>query len=359
MEQHERTIRMLDLLTQPAFCVQDGVVTAVNQSAQQRLISVGTPIQELLRTGLEEYNAFSGDRLYLTLTISGEEVGASVIRIEPDDIFRLDIGQEALRALSLAARELRTPLANVMLVADQLFPALPQDKEMQYQAAQINRGLFQLLRLVGNMDHALQYAQRAPDLETKEVCGFLMEIFSAAQELAAQADIRLDYQGLTYPLYCLIDVEALERAVHNILSNAIKFSPKGSTVTARLTRHGDRLFLTVQDCGSGISPHIRDTVFVRYLREPCIEEGRLGLGLGMVLIRAAATFHDGTVLLEHPEEGGLRLTMTIAIRKNREGTLREPRMRVDYTGDREHRRVELAEVLPAQAYWRELINCGN
>lgn len=356
MEQHDRATQMLELMVQPAFCVQDGVITAVNQSARQRLVPVGTPIRELLHTGLEEYEAFSGGCLYLTLSVSGQETGASVTRTDSGDIFLLDAGQEALQALALAARELRAPLSNIMTVTDLLFPSLPQEGTKQYQAAQINRGLFQLLRLVGNMADAQQYVRREPDLDTRNICALLEEQFSKIQELAGLAGIRLDYQGLAYPLFCLVDAAALERAVYNILANAMKFSPRGGTVTARLTRHGEKLFLTVQDSGNGIAPAVRDTAFIRYLREPCIEDSRFGMGLGMVLIQAAASIHGGTVLLEQPENGGLCLTMTIAIRKRQEGLLREPILKVDYAGEREHRRVELSDVLPADAFWQELIN---
>ena len=60
--------------------------------------------------------------------------------------------------------------------------------------------------------------------------------------------------------------------------------------------------------------------------------------------------HGGTVLIDHPEGAGTRITMTLAIRQAPPGNLRSPRLRIDYAGERDHGLVELADVLPASLY---------
>ena len=69
-----------------------------------------------------------------------------------------------------------------------------------------------------------------------------------------------------------------------------------------------------------------------------------------MLVRSAAASHGGAVLIDQPEGGGARVTMTIAIRQSTSGTLRSPILRVDYAGERDHALVELSDVLPAQCY---------
>ena len=130
----------------------------------------------------------------------------------------------------------------------------------------------------------------------------------------------------------------------------MKFTPKGGNIRAKLFRREKRLYLTVQDSGSGIPENQRSSVYTRFLRHPGLDDSRQGIGLGMVLIRSAATAHGGTVLIEQSKDTGLRLTMTMAIRQNREGIVRSPGLRVDYAGEWDHSLIELSESLPASLY---------
>lgn len=360
MEQIEDTA-MLDLMTRPAFCVSGGTVTRVNDAARRRTVTEGTPIGDLLVTGAREYREFRDGCLYLTLSLSGIPCGASVTRMEDCDIFLLeqDEDQAELQAMALAAQELRQPLTSVMTVADRLFPLTGEDADpaMQDQVARINRGLFQMLRIISNMSDAYRYCQDTVSRqETRDICGILEELFSAAAPLIAHTGMQLRFTGLNEPVYCLVDAEKLERAVNNILSNAVKFAPKGGTIDAKLSRTGNMLYLTVQDSGSGVPGDLRSSVYSRFRREPGLEDSRYGIGLGMVLIRSAAAAHGGTVLMEQSPERGNRLTMTVSIQESPETVVRSRVLHVDYAGERDHRLLELSDSLPADLYQKENIN---
>lgn len=359
MEQLENIAGMLDLMVQPAFCVKDGVITAVNQGAKSRLICTGTDLLELLLTGREEYGEFTDGCLYLTLELGGQSTGASVTKQGGYDIFILeqDADQAELHAMALAAQELREPLASVMTVADRLFPVVAGELGTQEQIARINRGLFQMLRVISNMSDAARYQEASERvLEVRDVTAILEELFRNSAALIGQTDIRVTFQNLPRQVLTLVDEEKLERAVYNILSNAMKFTPRGGSIEASLTQRGKMLYLTVQDSGSGVDPAVRSNVHARYLRQPGVEDGRFGIGLGMVLIRAAAAAHGGTVLMEHPEGRGARITMTMEIRQETAGRLRSNILKVDYAGERDHSLIELADALPSGLYKKENIN---
>ena len=81
MEQLCDTIQMLDLIVQPALCVKGGRIIKLNQAAQHLLLSPDGDINSLLLTGKEEYAAFEGGCLYLTMKIAGQSFGASVTRM--------------------------------------------------------------------------------------------------------------------------------------------------------------------------------------------------------------------------------------------------------------------------------------
>lgn len=357
MEEIKDIIGMLDLMIQPAFSVTDGIIRHVNAAARSQLISEGTAVDTLLITGKQEYEEFRGGCLYLTLSIGG----ASVSRMGDTDIFVLeqDADQAELQAMALAARELRQPLSNVMTVADKLFPIAGKDDdpELQDQVARINRGLYQMLRIIGNMSDAYRYSKGSGSgLQTVDICALIQELFASHAALIRHTNMQLNFSVPNQPIFCLVDEEKLERAVSNILSNAVKFSHPGDRIDAALVRKNDLLYLTVRDCGSGIAPALRSSVYARYLREPGIEDGRFGIGLGMVLIRSAAAAHGGTVLMEHLQDQGTQITMTLRLRQSNETIVRSPMHTIDYAGERDHKLIELSESLPAGVYKKENIN---
>lgn len=354
MEQHD-TMDMLELLIRPAFCVENGVVVRTNKAAQNRMIEVGSPISALLLTGQQEYTEFSGGCLYLTLTVAGTVQEASVVRMTPYDVFLLeeDTDHAQLRAMALAAQNLREPLSSIMTVADRLFPLAEQldDPNTRDHIARINRGLFQMLRILGNMSDADRYRSHSLfQQETHNATDYMQDLMERIITTTESTGVEIRFTNLREPVFCLLDTEKLERAIYNLISNALKFTPVGGTIDVRLTCREQKLYLTVQDTGRGIPDCQRSSIYHRFRRDPGMEDSRQGIGLGMVLIRAAATAHSGTVLIDHPDEQGTRVTMTLAIRQSDGRTLRSPGFRVDYAGEWNHSLIELSESLPAELY---------
>lgn len=350
MEQSHDLSGMLDLIIRPAFAVRDGIIQYCNQAARQCMVCTEAGIDTLLETGREEYADLTSGCLYLTLQVQGHSFGATVNRMSGFDIFILDQeeAQPQLQAMALAARELREPLSNMMIAADRLMPAdVPPDENLQM----LEHSMYHMLRLIGNMSDAARYAeQTTPRQELRDMTAVIGDVFEKAGILAAHAGIALHFTNCPQSVVSLTDTEKLERAIYNILSNAIKFSEAGSAIDASLSRHGNKLHLTVCDHGSGIPKDHLGSVFSRHLRQPGIEDSRHGIGLGMFMIRSAAAAHGGTVLIEKGSGAGTRLTMTLAIRQDLKGNLASPRLRVDYTGEFDHGLIELADVLPPTAF---------
>ena len=347
MEEKNGTPDLLDMMVQPGFYAENHIIVRLNAAAEGLLLSPGMDVHTLIASGLAEYQSFDSGCLYLRLRLSQSTVGASVIKKDGMDVFLLDTQESdsALRALSLAARELREPLASIMVSAGGL-------NGEEGQLALLNRSLHQMLRLIGNMSDAGR-SPAASRQETMDIGALFSEIFEKAAALAEHAGVTIRYHGLEKQVLCMADREQLERAILNLISNALKFAPAGGMIEANLTPSGKMLRFSILDNGPGFAQNLLGSVFNRYLRQPCIEEGRYGLGLGMVLVRNAAASHGGAVLIDQPAGGGARVTMTIAIRQNPSGTLRSPVLRVDYAGEQDHALVELSDCLSADLYKKD------
>lgn len=361
MEQKESNSGILDLMIQPAFTVKDGIVDQINEAAQQYFVECGTPITDLLLTGKTEYQQLQEGCLYLTLSIAGLPCGASVRRMDDFDIFTIEqeADQSELQAMALAAQELRIPLSSVMTVADQLFPVADENENptVQTQVSQINRGLFQMLRIISNMSDAYRYSQQVESQKAvTNITSVVDEVFQKSADLLSHAGVQLHFENLKQDVFSLADREKLERAILNIISNAVKFSQKGSAIHAKLSRKGNMLFLTVQDSGNGITGEIRSNVHSRFRRQPGLEDSRFGIGLGMVMIRSAAAAHGGTVLIDHPQGCGTRITMSMTICQDTGSMVHTSMLQIDYAGERDHTLIELSNVLPSTLYTAKKIN---
>jgi len=354
MEQDKKDL--LEMIDRPAFLVRDGIIVYTNQMAKNRQLREGTAIAELLPEHLDAYGAFESGCLYLTLELGTVSCGATVTKQEGGDLFLLDrdLDLAQLQTLALAGQQLRLPLSNVMTMADSLLADLGGDPGALEQAGQLSRGLHQLLRIISNMADGERYTGTdAPNLETTELSAFLRETVQKAQLMLEGSDISICYEGLPRAVFTLADRERLERALHNLISNAVKFSPKGGTVQIRACLADKQVRISVEDQGDGIANHVMGSLFHRYQREASIEDSRFGLGLGMTLVRSAAAVHGGTVLVDQP--GGTRVTMSVAVRKTVPGGLRSPALRIgDYLGGRDAALTELSDTLPVSAYRKNL-----
>lgn len=355
MEEQKEMSGMLEMVMQPAFCVKNGMITIVNQAARNLLIDADTPIAPMLGRDAEEYQAFSSGCLYLTLELAGCPYHTCVTHFDDFDLFVIDHGadQAELQAMALTALGMREPLSDIMAVTDQLFPAgeTPEDPLTQLRLSQMHRRLNQLHRMVCNMTDAIQYTSNTPPrMACQDVCAVIAEIFDHAQVLVSGAGMRLTYSGPREAIICMIAADRLERAIYNILSNSMKHSQPGGLIEAKLTRRGSKLYLSIQDEGSGIPSQLLGSVYNRFRRQPGMEASPSGLGLGMVLVRGTAAAHGGTVLIDQPTGCGTRVTMSIAIQKAPDAMTRSAILRVDYAGERDHSLLELSDVLPPKFY---------
>lgn len=339
----EQIAQFLELTERPAFCAEQGRITVANSAAARRLLEPGMEVEPLLSSGQEEYRSFREGFLYLTLTVGTESYNAVVTSVDGIHIFSLEqhCDSPELRALALAARELREPLSGVMASWDAYLdnPAFQPPAE----AASITKGLYQLLRLVSNMT-----PHPAPRMEMLDLTALVREIGEAIDPACRSRQVALNQSIHPAPIYTQADGSLLTRAIHNLISNALKFTAPGGSIQLRLTLQGRTAQLSVLDSGGADAPPIRDP-FGRFRRDPGLEDPRSGMGLGLHLVRSAAAAHGGAVHLTQNRESGVRVTVSLPIRQEKTA-VRSPLLHIDYAGEWDPMLIELADVLPTEFY---------
>ena len=98
-----------------------------------------------------------------------------------------------------------------------------------------------------------------------------------------------------------LDSNQFIRVLQNLLTNALKYTPRGGSVTVCTRRQGEHVILEIQDTGEGIPandlPHVFDRLY-RVDKTRTVESGGLGLGLGLAIVKTIVTAHQGTVEVE-------------------------------------------------------------
>lgn len=119
------------------------------------------------------------------------------------------------------------------------------------------------------------------------------------------------------------DEGRLQQIFWNLLANAVKFTPRGGTITVRLIEDGSLLRLTVHDTGKGIDPNYLPRVFELFSQEDSsMSRAHEGIGLGLSIVRSLVELHGGTIHAASPGVGrGATFTVDLPVLEGAPGTV--------------------------------------
>ena len=252
------------------------------------------------------------------------------------------------------AAQLRTALGGMHIAVGRLAPPDRRDRDavLDRDAALLNHNYYSLLRLANNLSNAPMLLSDEPLLkENTDIVEWLAGLCRQAEPLFALRHVTLTLQCAAEHHTAAIHRDCLEQAVWNLLSNALKFTPDGGSVTVSLRLGHRQVLLAVSDTGCGIPAGNMETVFDGYLHPERLAVLPGGLGLGLPLCRRIAEGHGGRLLLESREGEGTLVTVSLPHTRRNDGQVRESR--TDYAGGFSHVMMELSDALPYQAFYEK------
>ncbi|MCG7523342.1 sensor histidine kinase KdpD [Streptomyces sp. OfavH-34-F] len=228
---------------------------------------------------------------------------------EAEEARRLAEGNRIRTALLAAvSHDLRTPLAAIKAAVSSLRSddvAWSEADEAEFLEG-IEDGADRLDHLVGNLldMSRLQTGTVTPLIREID----LDEVVPMALGGVPEDSVDLDIPE-TLPMVA-VDPGLLERAVANIVENAVKYSPDGDRVTVAASAHGDRVELRVADRGRGVPDEGKERIFEPFQRYGDAPRGS-GVGLGLAVARGFAESMGGTLDAEDTPGGGLTMVLTV------------------------------------------------
>jgi len=245
-----------------------------------------------------------------------EDAGSALVAIE--DVTQQRVAAEARsQFVAQATHELRTPLTNIRLYVEE---ALDLDESALTERSRclnvINQETRRLERVVSDMLSVSEIEAGALTLNAGDVR--LDQLFEDFRE-DYQAQARAKGVSLSFELPPKLPVargdrEKLAVALHNLVGNAIKYTPEGGSVSVRVEADETRLSVAVADTGYGIPEEDQERIFQRFVR---VQEERVqaqsGTGIGLALAREIARLHGGEITLESTPDQGSTFTLEIPI----------------------------------------------
>lgn len=233
-----------------------------------------------------------------------------------DDITQQAASREAQQMfLAHAAHELRTPLTNIRLNVEEIVDCDPDDEAARAEA--VNVIAQESRRLESIVDDLLSMSEieagsiqlRAGDIRLENLLADLQKDFKAK---ATDKDIKLSFELPAKIAVIKGDRDKIELVMHNMLGNALKYTPEGGTVRVCYSDDDERVRIDVVDSGLGIAPSDIERIFDRFYRakDPRIE-GIEGTGLGLAISRELVRLHGGELLVESEVGTGSTFSMLL------------------------------------------------
>jgi two-component system, OmpR family, sensor histidine kinase MprB len=277
--------------------------TAVAQAGLRPVQRLTEATERVARTGNLQPIAISGDDELARLTASFNSMLAALAESQ----------ERQRRLVADAGHELRTPLTslrtNLELLAASDRPDAPSlsDQDRKEISDDVRAQVEELSTLVGDIVELAR--EDAPQVVHEPV--ELTEVVERALARAGRRAPGVNFEVDMVPWSLLGDANALERAVLNLLDNAIKWSPPMATVDVRLAPTGRGTALVeVADAGPGIADADLPYIFERFYRSSAART-LPGSGLGLAIVAQVATRHGGSVRASRRPERGTLMTLEL------------------------------------------------
>jgi two-component system sensor histidine kinase KdpD len=243
------------------------------------------PEQSRLLDALSDQAALAIERINLAKDIARARIAAETERL-----------RSAL--LTSISHDLRTPLASILGSASSLVNhGAELDGEVQTALLRtIQEEAERLNRFIGNLLDMtrLESGSLTPQTSLIDISDLVGATLQRAQKILARHIVELDLAP-ELPMVAL-DMVLMEQVLFNLLDNAAKYAPQGSTIKVRARRETDQVVLEVLDEGEGIPEADLERIFDKFFRVHRTDRQRAGTGLGLAICRGFIEAMGGTII---------------------------------------------------------------
>lgn len=353
----EQVLPLLELIQQPAFCIANYGSVFCNPPA--RLLAPVTA-QELpywLDCGMEVYEQWDrSSHLLLPVSIGTQILTVTIQPLADGTLFLLspcETFASGTGELSVTAQVLRQPLNDLCGMAQQISETLEEveDPLLQQQTAAMSRHIYRLTRIACDLADLDQLRDGTYPVRARllDLTGFLRDFTLELSDLCEIAGYTLLTQLPEKQLLINADSVLLERALLNLISNAMKYGRPEYPIRLSVESAATSVYFRVQNTAAKENSDMMIAAFQRLTQRGMVPDPQWGIGLGLPLALCIARSMGGTIAVEdHCSQ--VIVTMSLSSKRNLQDTGVRSTPSYDYTGGMRRTLVELADVLPNDCY---------
>jgi signal transduction histidine kinase len=274
-------------------------------------------LRELRQQRAHTYEVALGDRIYLChLAPLGTRRAEGWVAVLNDVTQLKELDRMKSEMVRMTSHDLKNPLqaalANLELLQDDL--ADQDDPEIHESVEAVEKQLLRMNRIISGILDLERVKTGAQTLEMHAPADIVARAVDEMLPLARDCGVTLTTAVPDALPAFACDAEQFERAIINLVENAIKFTPSGGCVDVRIQQQNGNLVFQVQDTGVGIAEALQPRVFDRFYRgKQKGMEHVTGSGLGLSLVKAIVENHRGKVTLSSREGVGTTFTVSVPI----------------------------------------------
>ncbi|MEM9809573.1 MAG: PAS domain-containing sensor histidine kinase [Cyanobacteria bacterium P01_D01_bin.56] len=230
-----------------------------------------------------------------------------------------ELNQLKSRFVSMASHEFRTPLSTILSSADliELYEKAEQQAKRLRHTARIKSSVSTLTGILNDFLSLSKFEEgkiKAHPIEF-DLHKFCKDSMEAFQQLL-RPNQQLLHEGAKEQTWIVLDKKILQNVINNLMSNAIKYSPKGGTIYCSVVVTNDQLYLQVKDEGIGIPEEEQQHLFSRFFRAHNVENIQ-GTGLGLNIVKRYIDLMEGTITFESKAGVGTTFYITIPLQQTK------------------------------------------
>ncbi len=248
-------------------------------------------------------NAENSDLSSLAITYNemADTISRNIEEIKSVDILRREL-------VANVSHDLRTPLAIMQGYIETLQmkkEQLSTEQEQEYISI-IDKNIKQLTKLVSQLFEysKLEARQVKPQKEPFAITDLIFDIQTKYKVLANEKNITVTAEVIGETPLVFADIGLVERAIQNLLDNALKFTPEGGVIEMTVQHDNDYVGVKIKDSGPGISKEDQAFIFERF-RQTDSGERKSGIGLGLAIVKKIMELHETNIkIISSPDHGG-------------------------------------------------------
>jgi PAS domain S-box-containing protein len=214
--------------------------------------------------------------------------------------------------IATMSHELRTPLQSIIGFSQLGMHFAAQQPPYDQMFTDIQNGGQRMLKLVNDLLDASKFDGRshALDLAPHLLKPIIEEVRTELSTLAQTRHLTLTTRWPVEDVWAMVDTFRIQQVVRNVLANAIRYAPMGTTIHMCAEEDDERGWrIVIRDQGPGIPENELESIFLPFMQSSRTRDGSGGTGLGLHICRKIMQAHGGTILAANAVDGGAELVL--------------------------------------------------